>query len=252
MRLLFVTKNKEFADLAASNGYDVHSIDISDYIPSRSTVFVSPANSLGFMDGGIDIPLSTCIFPGIDIELRKSIQTFGRTSQIRRKYFPVGSAMFLPQMSPVSKHIMGMISAPTMLRPQNIQGTVNVLRATQAVRVLGTRLNWGNDVDVVFTSMGCGYGRLDAETSLEQIIQGWESYQEYPETDDSDEKSIENTLFVHRSFVSPQHQPDTYENSEFFTTPDKKQTTHWNNMLDGGPGTYPDPLTGLFEKFNPI
>jgi O-acetyl-ADP-ribose deacetylase (regulator of RNase III) len=223
MNLIFATLHEEFVELAKERGHTVHHMNICDYVPTKTTIYVSPANSLGFMDGGVDIPLSTCIFPGIDVVLRDRIQQIGRTSSIRRKYFPVSSAIFIPNSSDISPHVHGMISAPTMLRPQDIRGTLNVMRATQAVRKLCEKLCL-NDVDVVFTSMGCGYGKLEARESLDQIETGWRTYMEYPETDDPDELIIPSTMFIHKSYVSARHQPDTYENSEFFLPPPATST----------------------------
>lgn len=41
---------------------------IQDYVPSpnKKTYYVSPANSLCFMDGSIDYALSRIIFPNIE------------------------------------------------------------------------------------------------------------------------------------------------------------------------------------------
>jgi len=44
---------------------------VQDYIPTKKTYYVSPANSLCFMDGGIDYALSRIIFPNIEMEVKK-------------------------------------------------------------------------------------------------------------------------------------------------------------------------------------
>jgi O-acetyl-ADP-ribose deacetylase (regulator of RNase III) len=45
---------------------------IENYVPNpnKRTYYISPANSLCFMDGGIDYALSRIIFPGIEKQLK--------------------------------------------------------------------------------------------------------------------------------------------------------------------------------------
>jgi O-acetyl-ADP-ribose deacetylase (regulator of RNase III) len=235
-RPVFVSTDSEFIELARAAGYEVYHGKIEDFdeqdFEEQKKVYVSPANSLGFMDGGIDIALSTKIFPEIDIKVRQVIQEIGRTSSIRRKYFPVASAMFIPCENRL-KTAIGMISAPTMLRPQNITSTQNVLRTTQAVRLLLDKLFAEEDIRVVFTSMGCGYGKMSAQESFRQILSGFFDTTTFPQTDVAAENAHEHAIFVHRSYVSAEFQPDTYENSEFFKaySPPATSLTHLEHLF---------------------
>lgn len=54
---------------------------IQDYIPNpcHKTYYVSPANSLYFMDGGFDYALSRIIFPNIEIEVKNIVKQIGFT-----------------------------------------------------------------------------------------------------------------------------------------------------------------------------
>jgi O-acetyl-ADP-ribose deacetylase (regulator of RNase III) len=47
---------------------------IQDYIPTKKTYYVSPANSLCFMDGGFDYALSRIIFPNIEAEVKQIVK----------------------------------------------------------------------------------------------------------------------------------------------------------------------------------
>jgi hypothetical protein len=69
MGIKFITLNEKFANEIKKLGYDVEIKKIEDYIPDKKTYYVSPANSLCFMDGGIDYALSRIIFPGIAVFL---------------------------------------------------------------------------------------------------------------------------------------------------------------------------------------
>lgn len=56
MPILFVSLNEKFAEKMAGHGFDSYVMKIQDFRPpsGRKTYYVSPANSLCFMDGGID------------------------------------------------------------------------------------------------------------------------------------------------------------------------------------------------------
>ena len=55
MKLIIISKNELFITLAKEKFIDADCIygDVKD-IPLENTIFMSPANCLGFMDGGID------------------------------------------------------------------------------------------------------------------------------------------------------------------------------------------------------
>lgn len=63
MPIIFINLSNSYADKIKLNGYESHAMKIDEYIPNpnRKTYYVSPANSLCFMDGGIDYALSRII-----------------------------------------------------------------------------------------------------------------------------------------------------------------------------------------------
>ena len=79
--ITIVSLNEDYVNLAKKVFKYSYNMLIQDYKPKRKTVFyISPANSLGFMDGGIDKPLSTIIFPGIQRTVQKDIRKYGKTN----------------------------------------------------------------------------------------------------------------------------------------------------------------------------
>lgn len=54
MPIIFVSLNDEFNQKIKHLGYTTHTIKIQDYKPTKKTYYVSPANSLCFMDSGIE------------------------------------------------------------------------------------------------------------------------------------------------------------------------------------------------------
>ncbi|ADO67079.1 hypothetical protein crov046 [Cafeteria roenbergensis virus] len=73
---------------------------IENYKPSKNTIFfyISPANSFGFMDGGIDLLLSRKIMPEIEPKLKQFIKKFGKENLINRRYLPIDFSIIVQQI----------------------------------------------------------------------------------------------------------------------------------------------------------
>lgn len=66
MPIIFVSLNKKFINKVNELGFIGKLIKIQNYkLSNKKTFYVSPANSLCFMDGGIDYALSRIIFPNV-------------------------------------------------------------------------------------------------------------------------------------------------------------------------------------------
>jgi hypothetical protein len=103
-------------------------------LPRENTVFVSPANSLGYMDGGIDYVLSREMFPGLQTIVQDSIATYGLVNGFGRHYLPVGSALYL-QIHPTTH----LIVAPTMFQPRDVPSSANYNHTLKGCGYLGLR-----------------------------------------------------------------------------------------------------------------
>ena len=57
MPIIFISYSKSFIDKIKSLGFDGYVMNIKDYQPKRKTYYISPANSLCFMDGKPSFPL---------------------------------------------------------------------------------------------------------------------------------------------------------------------------------------------------
>lgn len=207
MPIIFITLSESFNEKARQHGFDARTIKIQDYVPSatRKTYYVSPANSLCFMDGGIDYALSRLVFPNIEAEVKAVVKQLGITSIVGKPYLPIGSSVIVDRGD--SK---ALVVAPTMLLPQNVSGTKNAYYATIAVlyNVLVNRKESLANVDIIFTSFCCGYGKMDEAVALQQIIDGIRDYPTYTP------KNINrNTIICEPNL---QQQPKLYQNTEFF------------------------------------
>ena len=180
---------------------------IQDYVsnPNKKTYYVSPANSLCFMDGGIDYALSRIIFPNIEKEVKSIVEKIGIISIVGKPYLPIWSSII------VNKGDKSLIISPTMLLPQNVSNTKNAYYATMAVlyNILINKKENLEEIDIIFTSLCCGYGKMEEDVSIQQIRDGLKDYINYKP------KLIYNDIIVNEPNLY--EQPKYYQNTEFFS-----------------------------------
>jgi len=207
MPIIFITLSNTFTEKIKHFGYEAHTIKIQDYVPNpaRKTYYVSPANSLCFMDGGIDYALSKIIFPDIEKEVKNIVKKIDIKNLMGRFYLPIGSSII------IDKENKALVVAPTMLLPQNVSTTKNAYYATMAVlyNILVSREEKLEDIDILFTSFCCGYGKMDEDTSIYQILEGIKNYKDYKP------KYIIEDMIIHEPNLL--EQPKYYQNTEWFT-----------------------------------
>ncbi len=207
MPILFISLNEIFTTKIQQHGYPAYNMLIQDYNPTKKTYYISPANSLCFMDGGIDYALSRIIFPNIETQVKQLVHQFGFTSIMGRKYLPIGSSIIM------DRGIKSLVISPTMLLPQNVSNTNNAYYATMAAlyNILINAKQNIHEIDIIFTSLCCGYGQMDEDTSIRQILDGIRDYTRY-------QPSIINPdIILHEPNLD--EQPKYYQNTEFFHIP---------------------------------
>jgi O-acetyl-ADP-ribose deacetylase (regulator of RNase III) len=123
---------------------------------ARNTV-VSPANSDGFMDGGVDAAFRGFFGAAVEVQVREAI---GRRPE---GYLPIGASVVVRTGN---ERIPYMIVAPTMLAPEAIDSQ-NCYRAMRAVlRIAAAREDVGRAV--YCPGLGTGVGQvLPAEAARE-------------------------------------------------------------------------------------
>lgn len=131
-------------------------------IPRENTVFVSPANSLGYMDGGIDYVLSREMFPGLQTIVQDLVAEHGVVNAFGRHYLPVGSALAATTY---------LIVAPTMFQPRDVSLTRNAYWSFLAALTLFHKHYKCDDerLTLVATSHCSGYGCMDSVESAQQM-----------------------------------------------------------------------------------
>lgn len=170
--------------------------DIQDLPMTSGTAFVSPANSLGFMDGGIDYVLSRVMFPGIEARVKEAIAALGIETLLGRRHLPIGRAVCVPTQHP-GVHL---IAAPTMWLPQDVRGTHNAYHAMYAVLTCASAIPDVNKI--VVSGLGTGCGLMSSDVAVSQMRDAYRDFYSGSPARFSAEQIKEE-------------QPTWYENTEF-------------------------------------
>ena len=138
-------------------------------------VFVSPANSRGWMDGGID-EIYMGMFPGVQELVKGSIRDrSAHRIQGTVPVLPVGSAL-LVNLKPLGFQ-QELICAPTMSVPQPIaKRPENVYYAMVAILKVCQRLSPGKIVAI--PGLGTGVGRISPKTCATMMFKAYQDVQE--------------------------------------------------------------------------
>jgi O-acetyl-ADP-ribose deacetylase (regulator of RNase III) len=168
IRLVLVDLHGSVADAARKLGWHVDEIlpytSVADVPREPGTAFVSPANSMGFMDGGIDFILSRIMFPGVEERVKASFACLGSTTLLGRPYLPIGRATVVPAHQ--DSGVM-LVAAPTMWMPHDVRGTHNAYHAMYAVLRAAAEQE---SIHTVVTSGLCtGCGMMPPEQAVAQM-----------------------------------------------------------------------------------
>lgn len=174
--------------------------------PINHKVFVSPANSLGFMDGGIDHAYSK-MFPIVQKLVQKSIRKLGMQTFLGRYYLPVGSAVIV-QTAPETY----LISAPTMFLPHDVSSTKNAYYAMMASLAMYHKF-FGNDhaYTLVVPMLCTGYGKMSPEVAVQQMYQ---AYIDFHSGNITPQRAFEECNWCYVTDDKDSEQPHNYDNRE--------------------------------------
>ena len=139
-----------------------HSVAVlrGDITTLTVTAVVSPANSYGYMRGGVDFAYTRRFGTGLERAVRAKI------AESSRGLLPVGEALAVATGDVAIPYL---VSAPTMVTPQRLSGPEPVVAASRAAVLCA--LAEGYDA-VAFPGMGTGTGGLDASVAARAMLQG--------------------------------------------------------------------------------
>lgn len=139
-------------------------------LEGRVKAFVSPANSFGFMDGGIDL-VYLRRWPEVQKNVRSYIGSYWRGEM------PVGAA---GDVKINDSHRL--IVAPTMRSPEDVSNSINAFLAFRAILFKAHELH--TTVPVACPGLATGCGRMPAKRAALQMRAAYDAWttQKLPET----------------------------------------------------------------------
>lgn len=150
-----------------------------DFFKVKTHCFVSPANSFGFLDGGIDEKIRK-YYERHDIDIQKIVW-----DTIVKDFdgeLLVGQSVFVPvyngcKMKP-EQHVPDLIVAPTMRVPMILpDDSVNVYLAMKAIILRLKELQYHKRVHTVSISgLGTGIGQMPYEKCAKQMKQAYDDF----------------------------------------------------------------------------
>ncbi|MEV3987497.1 macro domain-containing protein [Streptomyces sp. NPDC049837] len=169
------------AAFADTPGIEIRKGSILD---EKVDAWVSPTNSRGRMDGGVDAAIKRYLGAGIQLRVQRAIRDRFAGS------LPVGSAVCVPSGAVNPKFL---ISTPTMEQSsQNVSETLNVALACaaafQAIHRQNTRVP-GSIESVALVGMGARTGRVPARVCANLMWTGYTLFNDYSFESDDDLRS---------------------------------------------------------------
>ena len=167
---------------------------------------ISPANSFGFMDGGIDFVYSTFFGWNVQDMLREELWTKYNGELL------VGQAEIIDMRKTNSKEqvvrdrvarMPYLISAPTMRVPMNVSGTVNAYLAFLAALKIAKQ---NNIKSILCPGLGTAIGQMPHRNCACQMYEAWKHY---------DKPRFFDVLGNAHQFHYSMMNPDTYLGSFF-------------------------------------
>ena len=136
-------------------------IHCADIFSIKTDCIVSPANSFGFMNGGIDLYVEN------KYEIQKALQNKIKTLEFGELL--VGQTIMVQTKDPLMSFVL---VAPTMRVPMIIKDTVNVYLASKAIfQRLGTQIDVRS---VTIPGLGAGVGQVPYQYVAKQMKQAYE------------------------------------------------------------------------------
>ncbi|MEU8526914.1 macro domain-containing protein [Streptomyces sp. NPDC048629] len=168
--------------------------------------WVTPTNSRGRMDGGVDAVIKRHLGAGIQLRVQRAIRDRFAGN------LPVGSAVCVPSGATVPRYV---ISTPTMVQSsQNVRDTLNVALACAAAFQAVHRQNRkvpGSIRSVALVGMGAQTGRVPARVCANLMWTGYTLFHDHWFEDDDELRTtitaqlagIESAPVTHRVRIVP-------------------------------------------------
>ena len=167
MKIQLIDRNQYLCELWAKEfeHFDQVTVHQGDFFGLPTDCVVSPANSFGFMDGGLDGYITNRLGSQVQAALQKKIIREFEGELL------VGQATLVETNSPL---VPFLISAPTMRVPMRLpKDTINPYLAMKATLLCA--LNYFDKINTITVpGLGTGVGLVDFETCARQMRKAFE------------------------------------------------------------------------------
>ena len=149
---------------------DTSNVDVacSDIFSTEADAVISPANSFGFMDGGIDLVYTRRFGWGLQQRLKKLLATDWNGE------LPIGQAVVIETQD---DRLPWLISAPTMRVPEDVSNSVNAylaFRASLAAIEHHNESGRGEIRSVLCPGLATLTGRMKPDVCARQMKCAWD------------------------------------------------------------------------------
>ncbi|KUH40681.1 MULTISPECIES: macro domain-containing protein [Streptomyces] len=183
LRVVLTDVNERVVEAWRAAFADTPGIEIrrGSILAENVDAWVTPTNSRGRMDGGVDAAIKRHLGAGIQLRVQRAIRDRFAGS------LPVGSAVCVPSGAAVPRYL---ISTPTMVRSsQNVRDTLNVALACAAAFQAVHRQNRlvpGSVRSVALVGMGAQTGRVPARVCADLMWTGYTLFHDHWFEDDDE------------------------------------------------------------------
>ncbi|AUT62874.1 macro domain-containing protein [Paraburkholderia terrae] len=167
MRIRFRDLNPRVSAAVAAAFADVPALDVqcADILAAGpADAIVSPANSLGYMDGGIDLAYSMHFGPQLQRDLQALI------ANLPERRLQIGEAIIV---ATGDEGIPALIAAPTMETPGPVPNTINAFLAFRATLRAIAYAGFGT---VLCPGLATLTGRMLPDVSASQMRAAWNAF----------------------------------------------------------------------------
>jgi O-acetyl-ADP-ribose deacetylase (regulator of RNase III) len=166
---IFIETYKNALQSKMKNTSFIHT-DLDTLIKNNSNInaIVSPANSYGWMNGGIDQFINK-LLNGVEFDVKQRINKVGMIDSRGDRYLPVGKCEV------VYKCNKYLFVSPTMMMPTRLYpGNKNIMLAFFAMLQKAIELvRTGKNIILACPCLGTGVGKMDPVESANQILTAW-------------------------------------------------------------------------------
>ncbi len=189
-----IDKNAELVKYWSEAFAGIENVQASniDYFSEPVDAIISPANSFGIMDGGIDLAIRNTVGFKAEENLRKAIL------KDHHGELPVGSAIIVPTENVKWPYL---VSAPTMRIPSDVSSSLNAYLAFRAILNVIKNFN-ESSINHKIKSISCcglatGIGKMKARKCAGQMRAAYTYMYKQPRI-----PSFNEIHEVHRKLVS--------------------------------------------------